>query len=145
MSRQKKKMSALEQRPCVDINGLHEVKIAVWSRPSKTVLSPVSESGLYTTPLTSKTQTRPQPLPNSVGPRSPPHTGPYSSLISASQIDWWWGILVAKLNSVASVRERTIPTERPPLVSEVNANFCWWRVPHGQGDGSLQPYSRFSR
>jgi hypothetical protein len=28
------------------------------------------------------------------------------------------------LNSVARVRERTIPTERPPLVSEVSANFC---------------------
>jgi hypothetical protein len=27
-------------------------------------------------------------------------------------------------NSVALVRERTIPTERPPLVGEVNANFC---------------------
>jgi hypothetical protein len=29
-----------------------------------------------------------------------------------------------KLNSVARVRERTIPTERPPLVGEVSANFC---------------------
>jgi hypothetical protein len=29
-----------------------------------------------------------------------------------------------KLNSVASVRERTIPTERPPLVGEVAAYFC---------------------
>jgi hypothetical protein len=27
-------------------------------------------------------------------------------------------------NSVASVRERTVPTERPPLVGEVIANFC---------------------
>jgi hypothetical protein len=27
-------------------------------------------------------------------------------------------------NSVALVRERTIPTERPPLVSEVSANLC---------------------
>jgi hypothetical protein len=26
-------------------------------------------------------------------------------------------------NSVALVRERTIPTERPPLVGEVSANF----------------------
>jgi hypothetical protein len=26
-------------------------------------------------------------------------------------------------NSVALVRKRTIPTERPPLVSEVSANF----------------------
>ena len=32
--------------------------------------------------------------------------------------------LDAKLNSVALVRERTIPTERPPPVGEVSANFC---------------------
>jgi hypothetical protein len=30
---------------------------------------------------------------------------------------------IKKLNSVALVRERTIPTERPPLVGEVSANF----------------------
>ena len=29
-----------------------------------------------------------------------------------------------KLNSVALVRTRTIPTERPPPVGEVIANFC---------------------
>jgi hypothetical protein len=29
-----------------------------------------------------------------------------------------------KLNSVALFRERTIATERPPLVGEVSANFC---------------------
>jgi hypothetical protein len=29
-----------------------------------------------------------------------------------------------KLNSMVCVRERTIPTERPPLVGEVIANFC---------------------
>jgi hypothetical protein len=29
-----------------------------------------------------------------------------------------------RLNSVAWVRERTIPTERPPLASKVSANFC---------------------
>jgi hypothetical protein len=28
-----------------------------------------------------------------------------------------------KLNSMASVRERTIPTEQPPPVGEVSANF----------------------
>jgi hypothetical protein len=27
-------------------------------------------------------------------------------------------------NSVVLVRERTIPTEQPPLVNEVSANFC---------------------
>jgi hypothetical protein len=30
----------------------------------------------------------------------------------------------SKTNSVAWVRERTIPTERPQLVGEVSANFC---------------------
>jgi hypothetical protein len=29
-----------------------------------------------------------------------------------------------KNNSVALVRKRTIPTERPPLVGEVGANLC---------------------
>ena len=29
-----------------------------------------------------------------------------------------------KKNSVALVRERTIPTERPPPVGEVSANLC---------------------
>jgi hypothetical protein len=38
------------------------------------------------------------------------------------------------LNSVASLREWTIPIERPPLVGDVSANFCWstwtaWRIP----------------
>jgi hypothetical protein len=33
-----------------------------------------------------------------------------------------------KLNSVALVRERTIPTERPPLVCEVSANFCGYII-----------------
>jgi hypothetical protein len=48
-------------------------------------------------------------------------------------------------NSVASVRELTIPTERPPPVGEVCVNFCGWSVPRGQRDGSLRPYSRLSR
>jgi hypothetical protein len=48
-------------------------------------------------------------------------------------------------NSVVWVREWTIPTERPPLVGEASANFCWQRVPLGQCDESLRPYSRISR
>jgi hypothetical protein len=28
-------------------------------------------------------------------------------------------------STVAWVRKRTITTERPPLVGEVSANFCW--------------------
>jgi hypothetical protein len=53
--------------------------------------------------------------------------------------------LHVKKNSMVWVRERTIPTERPPLVGEAIANFCWQRMPRGQRDGSLRPYSRFSR
>ena len=33
-------------------------------------------------------------------------------------------VAVLKLNSVALIRERTIPTERPLPVGEVGANFC---------------------
>jgi hypothetical protein len=43
------------------------------------------------------------------------------------------------------VRQRTIPTERPPLVGEVSANFCGLRVSRGQLNGSPRPYSRFCR
>jgi hypothetical protein len=42
--------------------------------------------------------------------------------------------LIITNNSVALVRERTIPTERPPLVGEVSADG---RVSRGQSDGSL--------
>jgi hypothetical protein len=40
-----------------------------------------------------------------------------------------------KRNSVALVRERTIPTEQPPLIGEVSANFCGSRVSCGQRNG----------
>jgi hypothetical protein len=54
-------------------------------------------------------------------------------------------IFIYITNSVASLCKRIIPTERPPLVGEVSANFLriegatWstWRIP--------RPYSRFSR
>jgi hypothetical protein len=45
---------------------------------------------------------------------------------------------------MALVCERTIPTERRPLVGEVNANFCGKTVSRGQHDGSIVPYSQFS-
>jgi hypothetical protein len=38
------------------------------------------------------------------------------------------------------VRERTIPTERPPPGGEVIANLCGQRVLRGQRDASLRPY-----
>jgi hypothetical protein len=40
--------------------------------------------------------------------------------------------LITNNNSVPLVRERTIPTKRPPLVGEVSANFCGLRVSCGQ-------------
>jgi hypothetical protein len=48
-------------------------------------------------------------------------------------------------NSMVWVRERTISTERPPLVGKVIANLSGYRVPRGQRDGSLRPYPRISR
>jgi hypothetical protein len=53
--------------------------------------------------------------------------------------------LKIKLNCVALVPEQTILTERPPLVTEVSANFCGYRVLRGQRNGSPRPYSPFSR
>jgi hypothetical protein len=38
--------------------------------------------------------------------------------------DFWLSFKELKKNSMVWVRERTIPTERPPLVGEVIANFC---------------------
>jgi hypothetical protein len=37
-----------------------------------------------------------------------------------------------KLISVALVLKQTMPTERPPLVGEVSADFCGQRVLRGQ-------------
>jgi hypothetical protein len=37
-----------------------------------------------------------------------------------------------KPNSVGLVRERTIPTERPPFVGEASANFFGLKVSRGQ-------------
>jgi hypothetical protein len=68
--------------------------------------------------------------------------GEFFSSIAEYTSDFKWP---TKKNSMVWVRERTIPTERPPLLAEVIANFSGWRVPRGQRDGSLRPYSRFSR
>jgi hypothetical protein len=66
----------------------------------------------------------------------------------------WWNMVSSHLawnrhkkraNSVALVRERTIPTQRPPLIGEVSANVCGHTISCGQHNGSLRPYSRFSR
>jgi hypothetical protein len=42
-------------------------------------------------------------------------------------------------NSVASVRQRSIPTDRPPLVGEVSASFSGERVSRGQRNESPRP------
>jgi hypothetical protein len=47
--------------------------------------------------------------------------------------------------SLAYVHEPIIPTERLPPIGEVSANFCGYRVPRGQLDVSLRPYSHISR
>jgi hypothetical protein len=39
----------------------------------------------------------------------------------------------------ALVRQRTIPTERPPLVGEVSLNFSGWRVSRSQRNESKRP------
>jgi hypothetical protein len=44
---------------------------------------------------------------------------------------------------MALVRKQTILTERLPLVGEVSANFCGWRVSLGQCSRSPQLYSQF--
>jgi hypothetical protein len=49
-----------------------------------------------------------------------------------------------KLNSVVVIRDRTIPTERQPLIGEVSSKVCEQRVSRGQRNGSPRPYSRFS-
>jgi hypothetical protein len=60
-------------------------------------------------------------------------------------INMIYRFVMTKKNFMVWVRERPIATERPPLVGEVTANFCGKRVPRGQRDGSLRPYSRFTR
>jgi hypothetical protein len=42
-------------------------------------------------------------------------------------------------NSVALIRKGTIPTERPPPVGEVSANFCRLRVLRGQRNEFPRP------
>jgi hypothetical protein len=51
----------------------------------------------------------------------------YKKFCGTSTQQWLlWQVpeAIKKLNSVAWVRERTMPTERPPLVGELSANFC---------------------
>jgi hypothetical protein len=54
-------------------------------------------------------------------------------------------VTIKQTNSMALVRKRSIPTERPQLVGEVSANICGYKVSRGQRNGFPRPYSRFSR
>ena len=62
-----------------------------------------------------------------------PVSSPFSTAIVIKmylfQLSWvlpmgGWGAFFTAYNSVALVRTRTIPTERPPPVGEVSAKFC---------------------
>jgi hypothetical protein len=59
----------------------------------------------------------------------------------ARGLDTHAALSIKQINSVALACERSIPTERPPLVGEVSANVL--RIE--ERNGSLWPYSRFSR
>jgi hypothetical protein len=47
-----------------------------------------------------------------------------------------------RTNSVVLVLQRTIPTERQPLICEVSVNFWGQKVSRGPRNGSPRPYSR---
>jgi hypothetical protein len=49
---------------------------------------------------------------------------PWSRVEKFPAILWNPKVLYDTINSMALVHERTIPTERPPPVGEVSANFC---------------------
>ena len=59
-----------------------------------------------------------------VGNREPLRKDVWMSHNERNLADKNFHFLILKLNSVALVRERTIPTERPPPVGEISANFC---------------------
>jgi hypothetical protein len=53
----------------------------------------------------------------------------------------YWNIPVKnkQTNFGASIRQRNIPTERPPLVGEVSANFSGEKVSRGQRNEFPRP------
>jgi hypothetical protein len=53
------------------------------------------------------------------------------------------GELIIYYKLLGLVRQRTIPTERPPLVHAVNANFSGQRVSRGQHNKSPRPLILF--
>jgi hypothetical protein len=60
--------------------------------------------------------------PDSYSKRAPPEYKNYS--FGQLVLYFAAGVELYKTNSVALVRKRTMPTERPPLVGEVGDNFC---------------------
>jgi hypothetical protein len=69
---------------------------------------------------------------------------PFLSLCSISNV-WSFVLYVCPVSSIkqtnsgALVRQRIVPTERPPLVGEVSANFSGWRVSRSQRNESPRP------
>jgi hypothetical protein len=66
----------------------------------------------------------------------------YIGIVSVPLLVWYQNsfvLLRAKKKLRGLVRQRTIPTERPPLVGEVNANFSGERVSRGRRNKSPRP------
>ena len=66
-----------------------------------------------------------------------------SKFVFQLQKGLYTGEKALKLNSVALVRERTIPTERPPPVGEEVPTFAGRGVSRGQRNDSPRPFSVF--
>jgi hypothetical protein len=60
---------------------------------------------------------------SNLGPKTGHHDGYFGGFPQFLQLNVGTEKKTKKLNSVAVVRKRAIPTERPPLVSEVSANL----------------------
>jgi hypothetical protein len=89
------------------VTGAHYTKLGLFTLPPSLYVAVALLFGLHTVTLTSLLFTFHWPM-CTVGEG---HIAVYNK----------------QTNSTALVRERTIPTERPPLVGQVNANFCWSR------------------
>jgi len=65
--------------------------------------------------------------------------GKYASILRYTRTAYLVYTSKTKLNSVALVRTRTIPTERPPPVGKLVPTFADRGVSRGQRNGSPQP------